>query len=145
MEIPTIGTVTVPGVAVSVTGGAIMLHGASTTMNGFSRGLENLFGRRQLNSEGGKGGGSNNEITFPQGEGAKAKKITTFIPKGYGQTNFLSHGQKVFYSKKTKTYISPDTDGHIKGIWKMAKSVKALGKKQTRMGTYDANLNWMDK
>lgn len=39
-----------------------------------------------------------------------------------------------------KNFISPDLDGHNGGIWKMAKSIKNLQDKRTRMGTYDANL-----
>ncbi len=30
---------------------------------------------------------------------------------------------------------------HNGGVWKMAKSPEALNSKNTRMGTYDANLN----
>jgi filamentous hemagglutinin len=39
-----------------------------------------------------------------------------------------------------KTYISPDVDSHNGGAWKAAKSVKKLGSKKTRLGTYDAGL-----
>jgi len=61
---------------------------------------------------------------------------------GYSQTNYLSHGQKVFIRKKGKgpKYITPDTDGHNGGAWKGASSVKNLGKKKTRSGTYDPEL-----
>ncbi|BET96064.1 S-type pyocin domain-containing protein [Xenorhabdus taiwanensis] len=49
---------------------------------------------------------------------------------------FNSHGQTVFYNKKTKTYITPDVDGHnITNGWKM------MDKKGKRMGTYDSELN----
>jgi len=37
-------------------------------------------------------------------------------------------------------YITPDRDGHNNGAWKGASSVKNLGSKKTRSGTYDANL-----
>lgn len=51
----------------------------------------------------------------------------------------------MFFNAKTKTYITADADGHIGGVWKMAKSVKALSSKSTRMGTYDATLRWIGK
>lgn len=61
---------------------------------------------------------------------------------GFEPTNHLSRTkQKIFYNKKTKTYISADADGHNGGIWKQAKSVEDIDAKATRMGTYDANLN----
>jgi hypothetical protein len=58
---------------------------------------------------------------------------------GFEKTNYRSQGQPVF--KKGNRYISPDIDSHNGGIWKMADSVKNLGSRTTRMGTYDAYLN----
>lgn len=57
--------------------------------------------------------------------------------------NHYSHGQKVFELKKGKgpKYITVDVDGHNGGVWKGATSVKNLGSKKTRSGTYDALLN----
>ncbi|MBW8776594.1 MAG: hypothetical protein JF596_16750 [Stenotrophomonas sp.] len=37
-------------------------------------------------------------------------------------------------------FISRDVDGHNGGAWKAAKSVKALGSRDTRLGTFDSNL-----
>ncbi|MEW9539097.1 toxin C-terminal domain-containing protein [Agrobacterium radiobacter] len=37
--------------------------------------------------------------------------------------------------------MTRDLDGHNGGAWKMATSVKDLGGKGTRLGTYDSNLN----
>ncbi|RFD30453.1 hypothetical protein CER19_08655 [Pseudomonas sp. GL93] len=37
-------------------------------------------------------------------------------------------------------YITRDLDGHNGGAWKAAKSVKALGSKDTRLGTFDVNM-----
>lgn len=52
-----------------------------------------------------------------------------------------SHGAKVFYNKKGKPkYISVDKDDHNGVAWKGASSVKNLGSKETRSGTYDAEL-----
>jgi hypothetical protein len=39
-----------------------------------------------------------------------------------------------------KNYITPDNTGHNGGLWKMAKTIKGLGKKETRMDIYDRNL-----
>lgn len=48
-------------------------------------------------------------------------------------------GQAVF--QRGKDYITRDLDGHNGGAWKMARSVKDLGSKKTRDGTFDINLN----
>lgn len=71
----------------------------------------------------------------------KGSNATSAAKKlGYQKTNYRSHGQSVYYNSKNKTYITPDIDGHNGGVWKMAKSVKDLSSKDTRMGTYDENL-----
>ncbi|GGB43053.1 hypothetical protein GCM10011409_20810 [Lentibacillus populi] len=62
---------------------------------------------------------------------------------GYSATKYISHGQKVFKrGKKGKgpKYITVDKDGHNGGVWKGASTVKKLGSKKTRSGTYDAEL-----
>jgi len=81
--------------------------------------------------------GEGESVTFAQGD----KKVETKVPEGYEKTKFKSHGQKVFRNKKNGDYITPDTDGHNGGMWKKAKSLKDLGSKRTRSGTYDENLN----
>ena len=58
---------------------------------------------------------------------------------GFEKTKEFSHGQPVY--KKGNKYITPDVDSHNGGVWKMADSVKNLGSKNTRMGTYDIYLN----
>lgn len=59
---------------------------------------------------------------------------------GFKKINETVHeGQAVY--KKGNYFITRDLDGHNGGAWKMAKSVEALGKKETRMGTYNINLN----
>jgi hypothetical protein len=67
---------------------------------------------------------------------------------GYEPTNYVTKsGERVFYNKKTKTYISQDVGSgngmgsHNGGVWKAAKSPEALNSKETRLGTYDGNLN----
>ena len=57
---------------------------------------------------------------------------------GFEPTGHFSHGQPVF--KKGNKYITPDVDSHIGGVWKMANSIKDLGSKKTRLGTYDETL-----
>jgi len=76
-------------------------------------------------------------IVLVSGHAAKAKKL------GYIKTNYRSHGQAVYHRSKAKSslkYITPDTDSHNGGYWKAASSVKNLGSKSTRSGTYDSNL-----
>jgi len=57
---------------------------------------------------------------------------------GYKDTGKDIKGQKIF--KNGSKYITRDVDGHNGGAWKMADSIKNLGSKKSRMGTYDINL-----
>ena len=66
-------------------------------------------------------------------EALEAAKALGFEPTGQ-----FSHGQPIF--KKANKYITPDIDGHIGDVWKMANSIKDLGSKKSRLGTYDKNL-----
>ncbi|PJC86804.1 hypothetical protein CSW98_07360 [Vibrio sp. HA2012] len=65
---------------------------------------------------------------------------------GFVKIKEKSHGEVVYYNKKRKLYMSRDVgsgDGngaHNGGVWKLAKSPKELGSKQTRLGTFDADL-----
>jgi filamentous hemagglutinin len=59
---------------------------------------------------------------------------------GFGRIKETVHGGQVVY-KNGNLYITRDMDGHNGGAWKMAASVKDLGSKNTRLGTYDTNLN----
>jgi hypothetical protein len=84
---------------------------------------------------GGSGGGSPQRMTTKEATEA-AEKL------GYKKTNYYTkHGEAIYYSQKSGTYISHDNTAHNGGIWKMAKTIKELDGKTTRMGTYDANLN----
>ncbi|GAA4348522.1 hypothetical protein GCM10023165_34430 [Variovorax defluvii] len=59
---------------------------------------------------------------------------------GFVRINETVHdGQAVF--RRGKDFITRDLDGHNGGAWKMADSVKNLGSKETRAGTFDINLN----
>lgn len=80
---------------------------------------------------------TSNIRTSPQVAAQAAKKL------GYSATKYTSHGKKVFKrnGKGNPKYISVDKDGHNGGAWKGASSIKNLGSKKTRSGTYDANLN----
>lgn len=53
----------------------------------------------------------------------------------YGNYPFDSHGQPVFTDGRT--FLSPDWDSHNGGVWKM------FDRNGRRLGTYDANLNWI--
>lgn len=61
---------------------------------------------------------------------------------GYSPTNYTSQGKRVFKKngKGNPKYITVDRTSHNGGAWKGANSVKNLGSKKTRSGTYDANL-----
>jgi hypothetical protein len=78
-------------------------------------------------------------ITFIQGLGENAKKVTVALPDGYRETNFFSSGERV-YTNGT-SFITPDKTGHKGGVFKKASSVENLGSVDTRDGTYDENLN----
>jgi len=75
-------------------------------------------------------------MTTPEATAA-AKRL------GYEKINQTSHGQPVYQSTNGKSpkYITPDVDSHNGGVWKGANTVDALGSKNTRLGTYDVNLN----
>ncbi len=76
-------------------------------------------------------------------QSAKAAKELGFEKTG----QFAKNGEPIYYNKKTKTYISQDigsangTGPHNGGVWKQAKTIEGINSKQTRMGTYDAQLN----
>jgi RHS repeat-associated protein len=62
---------------------------------------------------------------------------------GYAKINERSHGQSIFYNSKAPKnmrYITPDVDGHNGGFWKAADSVKNLGSRKTRTGTFDIDF-----
>ncbi|SAY51408.1 toxin C-terminal domain-containing protein [Neisseria weaveri] len=65
---------------------------------------------------------------------------------GYKKTGQISNGQAVYEATKSAKvkglpYITPDVDSHKGGAWKAAKTVAALGSKQTRLGTYNEDLS----
>jgi uncharacterized protein RhaS with RHS repeats len=62
---------------------------------------------------------------------------------GFKRISELSNGQAVY--QDGKRFITRDIDGHNGGAWKMADSVKNLASKDTRMGTFDANLKLIGK
>ena len=83
--------------------------------------------------------GSISDVTTDR-KSMTTKEATAAANKlGYKKIAEKSHGQPIF--KKGNKYITPDVDRHNGGVWKMANSVKNLGSKNTRMGTYDENLN----
>ena len=77
-------------------------------------------------------------IKFIQGTGVKAKKIIVALPKGFSE--LTSNGKAKVYSDR-KRFISTDLDGHNGWIWKMADKEMDLWKKNTRIGTYNADLS----
>ncbi len=76
---------------------------------------------------------SSNPVFRTDGEAAKVAKDL-----GFRKVNERVKGQAIFTDGKR--YITRDVDGHNGGAWKVADSVKNLGSKKTRQGTFDANL-----
>ncbi|GGL46782.1 toxin C-terminal domain-containing protein [Nocardia jinanensis] len=74
---------------------------------------------------------------FSDGEDRAAAQALGFSEAFVGR----SHGCIIFKHKKKDLYITQDVDGHNGGRWKMADAAAKLGKKETRMGTYDEHLN----
>lgn len=107
----------------------VILNASINSSQGYNRGAEKSSDQR--------------EITFIQGKGENAKKITTKIPKGYRLTKYRSHGEKVF--SNGKDYISPDIDSHNGGIGKKAKSLKDWDNKDTRLGKYNQEMDKIHK
>lgn len=60
---------------------------------------------------------------------------------GYRATTKFVRGQRVFTNGKN--YIVQDIDSHSGGLWKMANSIRELGSKATRAGTYAYNLDYV--
>lgn len=65
---------------------------------------------------------------------------------------FSKSRQPIYRNNKTDSdlrFISPDVGSglgsHNGGVWKAADSIPNLRSKQTRSGTYDADLNWLRK
>lgn len=117
-------------------------------------------GKRGKKRSGGSGGGRQSAgpsqggaVRHDPPAGTGADRRATFVPLtgaaadaaaerlGYSKTKYRSHGQPVYKADKGRKYITPDIDGHVGGVWKMADSVENLRSKSTRMGTFDANLN----
>lgn len=116
----------------SLAGGGTVGGSVAVTFNGSAAAV----GAAEM-SVGMTGGGGNKE---GNGQTRMTNKQATEVAKelGYEKTNYISNGQPVF--KKGNRYITPDVDSHNGGIWKMADSVKNLGSRKSRMGTYNANL-----
>ena len=67
-----------------------------------------------------------------------AKKAAESL--GFKKVNETVHGGQAVF-KRGNDFITRDLDGHNGGAWKMASSVKALGSRESRSGTFDINLN----
>lgn len=88
-----------------------------------------------------KEGGNVNSVGRGNGPVFKTTKEATTKAKelGFDKISERVNGQPVY--RPGKEYITRDVDGHNGGAWKKVKSVQDLAKKETRSGTYDANLN----
>jgi hypothetical protein len=58
---------------------------------------------------------------------------------GFEKIHQTSHREAIYTNGKV--YITLDNTSHNGGVWKMARTIEDLGSKETRMGTYDADLN----
>jgi RHS repeat-associated protein len=111
--------------------GGKIVDGATVISNGISSLWNGITGLFSNSNAKGADNTSKEKKTNKEADEAAAKL-------GYKETGEYSHGQKVY--KKGGKYITQDVDKHNGGEWKMADSVKNLGSKRTRMGTYDGNL-----
>ena len=75
------------------------------------------------------------------------KEIKAMAEKlGYKKVNGTSKGELIFKNDKVKRnlrFITYDNTAHNGGTWKAAESIKKLGSKSARSGTYDELLNWI--
>ena len=132
------GSASAASIPTAISGVVVTEAGAITVAAGM-----NMMNNAQQNKSGGYNRGKqngNDDITFTQGTGKNAKKITTSIPEGFKKIKERTKNNMPIY-KKGKEYISPDRDGHNGGVWKKAKSIEDLNNRKTRLGTYDENLN----
>ena len=101
------GTLIAGGISISTvglaTGTATVTYGCTVVTMSASN-----FGKDYKKMKQASGKMSGKEIT------EAAKKL------GFEKTNYRSHGQAVYYNKKTRKYISYDVDNHNGGVWKMA-------------------------
>ena len=127
------------GAVASSAGAALMAESAELSLTGA------LFkANSKANQSGGydRGKGSSSEdrtISFTQGQGKDAVRISVPIPDGYRKIK-MRGSRKAPVFTNGKDFITPDLDGHNGGIWKRAKSIKDLERRETRRGTYDALL-----
>ena len=79
-------------------------------------------------------------LTFLQGVQEKVKQVVR-VPDGFEVVKVDGAKADVFKLKGKNVWISPDLDGHLGGIWKMANGkAENLFKKETREGTYNLDL-----
>ena len=141
MAVTTVGTTVAVAGPVAIVGADVAATGAAATGVGLTM-MANSTANQSQGYERGKTKSETpqQEYTFTQGRDGKFHTVTTKIPEGYKKVKGLyPHGKPVFYNGKN--YITPDRDGHNGGVWKMAKKEKDLYNRNTRMGTYDAELN----
>ena len=129
------GTLAAGGIPVAGAGVALIKAGTITAASGTV-----MMANGKNNQDAGYDRGKKDEVSFTQGAGDRAKRITTEIPNGYERIKESTrNGMPIF--RKEKNYISPDRDGHNGGIWKKANSIDDLNSRTTRNGTFDKDLN----
>ena len=88
------------------------------------------------------------ECVLVHNTGCKTNKEIREMAKkiNYKQVNGLSNGELVFKNSKAPRnlrYITFDNTSHNGGVWKAAKSIRDLGSKNTRTGTFDDLMRWI--
>ncbi|MCQ4087548.1 polymorphic toxin-type HINT domain-containing protein [Saccharibacillus sp. JS10] len=56
-----------------------------------------------------------------------------------------NNSKGLLFKKGNRDFITQDLDSHVGGTWKRAKKIEYLNNDKTRLGTYDAHLNWIAK
>ncbi|MFM0079931.1 toxin C-terminal domain-containing protein [Paraburkholderia sediminicola] len=90
-------------------------------------------------------GSAANEVRAVSGPVFQTTKEATAAAEalGFKRISEVVNGQAVY--SNGKSYITRDIDGHNGGAWKMADSVKNLMSKDTRQGTFSADLTRIGK
>ena len=138
LTVTSLGTLAPASVPMVAGGASVAVAGIGVAANSgvaISNTWDEMMQFANQNNSGSSGGGG--RMTGPEATTA-AERL------GFRRTNYRSHGQPVFTDGRGR-FITPDVDSHIGGVWKMADSPQNLGSRSTRIGTFDANLNWIGR
>ena len=140
-----IGSIAAGGSIMIGSGGTLAIGGIAISAAGVAEGaIEITLGAGIVLVAGGNIGNDFNAFKNIQQTTKEATEAANNL--GYRKTNYYSQGKPVYerVSGSGPKYITPDRTSHNGGAWKGANSVDGFGE-NTRLGTYDANLNWIGK